>query len=154
MTRLNSLSRHRYHRCIRQGLPERAQQARHLARLLMHSYCGGRSSRPARLFSLGLLNVPLWVRLRRPHLRGATAAFGLSRLATESMSNLGFPGNPARTTPRRSPTSETACHRFPAALFPFLLLLLPNIGVKPKGSAGRIFQGLVVFLISRFFLGV
>lgn len=57
----------------------------------MNTYCVCRSSRPARLFSLGLLNVPLRVRLRRPHLREATAAFGLDRLATAFMKNPGYP---------------------------------------------------------------
>ena len=51
----------------------------------MNTYCVGRSSRPARLFSLCLLDVPQGVRLRRPRLREATAAFGLSRLATASL---------------------------------------------------------------------
>jgi hypothetical protein len=57
----------------------------------MNTYCGARSSRPARLFSLGLLDVLLRVRLRRPHLREATAGFGLSRLATASIGNPGLP---------------------------------------------------------------
>jgi hypothetical protein len=51
----------------------------------MDTYCGIRFSRPARLFSFGLLDVLLRVRLRRPQLRGATAGFGLDRLATASM---------------------------------------------------------------------
>ena len=51
----------------------------------MDTYCVGRSSHPARLFSLVLLDVPQGVRLRRPRLREATAAFGLSRLATASL---------------------------------------------------------------------
>jgi len=55
----------------------------------MDTYCVGRSSCPARLFSFTLLDVPLRVRLRRSHLREATAGFGLDRLATASMSNLG-----------------------------------------------------------------
>src|SRR5207247_1373356 len=55
----------------------------------MDTYCGVRSSRPARLFSFGLLDVLLRVRLRRPQLRGATAGFGLRRLATASMNNQG-----------------------------------------------------------------
>jgi hypothetical protein len=38
----------------------------------MNTYCVGRSSRPAGLFSLGLLDVPLWVRLRRPLFREAS----------------------------------------------------------------------------------
>ena len=45
-----------------------------------------RSSRPAGLFSFGLLDG-LQVRLRRPHLRAAPAGFGLERLATASMKN-------------------------------------------------------------------
>src|SRR5439155_6933222 len=56
----------------------------------MNTYCGVRSSRPAWLFSFGLLDVLLRVRLRRPQLRGATAGFGLSRLATASMDNPGL----------------------------------------------------------------
>ncbi|CAE6691117.1 hypothetical protein NSPZN2_10227 [Nitrospira defluvii] len=40
-----------------------------------------RSSRPARLFSFSLLDV-LDVRLRQPHVRKATAGFGLERLAS------------------------------------------------------------------------
>ena len=65
----------------------------------MYTYYVVRSSRPARLFSFGLLDVLMTrcilksngcpVRLRRPQLRGATAAFGLERLATASMNNLG-----------------------------------------------------------------
>ena len=51
----------------------------------MNTCCGGRSTRPARLFSLGLLDVPPGVRLRRPPLREATAGFGLDRLATVSL---------------------------------------------------------------------
>jgi hypothetical protein len=54
----------------------------------MNAYCGGRSSCPARLFSLGLLDGPQ-VRLRHPHLREATAGVGLSRLATAFMTNPG-----------------------------------------------------------------
>jgi len=45
-----------------------------------------RSSRPAELFSFGLLNG-LPVRLRRPYLREAPAGFGLERLATAFMNN-------------------------------------------------------------------
>ena len=48
-----------------------------------------RSSRPARLFSFGLLDG-LPVRLRRPHLREAPAGFGLERLATAFMNNPGY----------------------------------------------------------------
>ncbi len=47
-----------------------------------------RSSRPARLFSFGLLDG-LEVRLRRPHFREASAGFGLERLATAFMNNPG-----------------------------------------------------------------
>ena len=47
-----------------------------------------RSSRPARLFSFGLLDG-LQVRLRRPHLREAQAGFGLERLATAFINNPG-----------------------------------------------------------------
>ena len=53
----------------------------------MNPYYDSRSSRPARLFSFGLLDVQLQVRLRRPHLREATAAIGLSSLATACMNN-------------------------------------------------------------------
>ena len=54
----------------------------------MNTYCGVRSSRPARLFSFGLLNG-LQVRLRRPRLREAPPGFGLERLATVFMNNPG-----------------------------------------------------------------
>ena len=47
------------------------------------------SSRPAGLFSFGLLDG-LHVRLRRPHLREAQADFGLERLATAFMNNPGW----------------------------------------------------------------
>ena len=47
-----------------------------------------RSSRPAGLFSFGLLDG-LRVRLRRPYLREAPAGFGLERLATAFMNNPG-----------------------------------------------------------------
>jgi|GEM_PF-844159 len=47
-----------------------------------------RSSRPAGLFSFGLLDG-LQVRLRRPYLREAPAGFGLKRLATAFMNNPG-----------------------------------------------------------------
>ena len=53
----------------------------------MNPYCDSRSSRPAGLFSFGLLNVLLRVRLRRPYLREAPAGFGLERLATAFMNN-------------------------------------------------------------------
>jgi hypothetical protein len=45
-----------------------------------------RTSRPAGLFSFGLLDE-LQVRLRRPYLREAPAGFGLKRLATVFMNN-------------------------------------------------------------------
>jgi hypothetical protein len=48
-----------------------------------------RSSRPAELFSFGLLDG-LQVRLRRPYLREAPAGFGLERLATAFMNNPGL----------------------------------------------------------------
>jgi len=48
-----------------------------------------RSSRPAGLFSFGLLDG-LTVRLRRPRLREAPAGFGLERLATAFMNNPGW----------------------------------------------------------------
>jgi len=47
-----------------------------------------RSSRPAGLFSLGLLDG-LRVRLRRPYLREAPAGFVLERIATAFMNNPG-----------------------------------------------------------------
>ena len=47
-----------------------------------------RSSRPAELFSLGLLDG-LQVRLRRPRLREAPAGFGFGRLATAFVNNPG-----------------------------------------------------------------
>ena len=47
-----------------------------------------RSSRPAGLFSFGLLDG-LLVRLRRPYLREAPADFSLERLAAASMNNPG-----------------------------------------------------------------
>jgi hypothetical protein len=47
-----------------------------------------RSSRPAGLFSFGLLDR-LRVRLRRPYLREAPGGFGLERLATAFMNNPG-----------------------------------------------------------------
>jgi hypothetical protein len=46
------------------------------------------SSRPAGLFSFGLLDG-LQVRLRRPYLREAPTDFGLERLATAFMNNPG-----------------------------------------------------------------
>jgi len=54
----------------------------------MNTYYVVRSSCPAGLFSLGLLDG-LQVRLRRPYLREATASFGLERLATAFMNNPG-----------------------------------------------------------------
>ena len=63
--------------------------------LPINSYCAVRSSRPAGLFSFGLLNVLLRVRLRRPYLREAPAGFGLERLATKFMSNPGSQLGPA-----------------------------------------------------------
>ena len=56
----------------------------------MNTYYSGRSSRPAGLFSFGLLDGPQ-VRLRHPHLREAPASFGLSRFATAFMNNPGYP---------------------------------------------------------------
>jgi len=47
-----------------------------------------RSSRPAGLFSFGLLDG-LSVRMRRPHLREAPAGFGLERLAAAFTNNPG-----------------------------------------------------------------
>ena len=47
-----------------------------------------RSSRPAGLFSFGLLDG-LHVRPRQPYLREAMAGFGLERLATAFMNNPG-----------------------------------------------------------------
>ncbi|MCC2642912.1 MAG: hypothetical protein K0S45_3325 [Nitrospira sp.] len=47
-----------------------------------------RSSRPAGLFSFGLLDV-LPVRLRRPYVREALPGFGLECLATAFMNNPG-----------------------------------------------------------------
>ncbi len=47
-----------------------------------------RSSRPARLFSFGLLDG-LHVRLHRPRLREAPAGISLERLATAFMNNPG-----------------------------------------------------------------
>jgi hypothetical protein len=45
----------------------------------MNTYYGIRSLRPARLFSFGLLDVLQRVRLRRPHLREASAGFGFGK---------------------------------------------------------------------------
>ena len=54
----------------------------------MNTCSGVRSSRPARVFSFGLLDG-LRVRLRRPHVRAASAGFRLERLATAFMNNPG-----------------------------------------------------------------
>jgi len=54
----------------------------------MNTYYVVRSSRPAGLFSFGLLDG-LPVRLRRPYLREAPTSFGLERLATAFMNNTG-----------------------------------------------------------------
>jgi len=54
----------------------------------MNACSGVRFSRPARLFSLGLLDE-LPVRLRRPRVRAASAGFRLERLATAFMNNPG-----------------------------------------------------------------
>ena len=54
----------------------------------MNAYYVVRSSRPAGLFSFGLLDG-LPVRLRRPYVREAPAGFGLERLATVFMTNPG-----------------------------------------------------------------
>ncbi len=54
----------------------------------MNTCSGVRSSRPAGLFSFGLLDG-LHVRLRRPYVRETPAAFSLKRLATACMNNPG-----------------------------------------------------------------
>jgi hypothetical protein len=54
----------------------------------MNTCCVVRSSRPAGLFSFGLLDG-LRVCLRRPYLREAPAGFGLKRFATAFMNNPG-----------------------------------------------------------------
>ena len=54
----------------------------------MNTYYGVRSSRPAGLFSFGLL-VGLPVRLCRPYLREALGGFGFERLAKAFMNNPG-----------------------------------------------------------------
>jgi hypothetical protein len=56
--------------------------------LFMNTCYVVRSSRPAGLFSFGLLDG-LHVRLRRPYLREVPASFGLERLATVFMNNPG-----------------------------------------------------------------
>jgi hypothetical protein len=55
----------------------------------MNIYCGSRSSRPARLFSLAFLDVFQRIRLRRARLRAATAGFGFYCLATTFLNNPG-----------------------------------------------------------------
>jgi hypothetical protein len=57
----------------------------------MNTYYAARSSRPAWLFSFGLLDG-LHVRLRRPYLREAPAGFGLERLATAFKNSPGLTG--------------------------------------------------------------
>jgi hypothetical protein len=54
----------------------------------MNPRSGVRSSRPARLFSFGLLDG-LPVRLRRPYVRATPAGFRLERLATAFVNNPG-----------------------------------------------------------------
>ena len=54
----------------------------------MNTYCVVRSSRPAGLFSFGLLDG-LPVRLRRPYLRESPTGFGLDILARVFMNNPG-----------------------------------------------------------------
>jgi hypothetical protein len=56
--------------------------------LFMNTCSVVRSSHPAWHFSFGLRDG-LGVRLRRPHLREATAGFGLERLAAAFMNNPG-----------------------------------------------------------------
>src|SRR5437773_9227906 len=58
--------------------------------LFRDACCDSRFSRPARLFSLDLLDVPRGVRLRRPRFRAAPADFGLNCLATASLNNPGY----------------------------------------------------------------
>ena len=55
----------------------------------MNVFCGSRSSRPASLFSLGLLDGPQGVHLHRPRLREVSVGFGLDRLVTTFMKNPG-----------------------------------------------------------------
>ena len=57
-----------------------------LARIIHECLLRVRPSRPAGLFSFGLLDG-LPVRLRRPYLREASAGFGLERLATAFMND-------------------------------------------------------------------
>jgi hypothetical protein len=54
----------------------------------MNPCSGVRSSRPARLFSFGLLNA-LQVRLRRSYVRAALAGFPLERLVIAFMNSQG-----------------------------------------------------------------
>ena len=54
----------------------------------MNTCSGVRSSRPARLFSFGLLDG-LPVRLRRPYVRATPAGSRLERLATAFVNNPG-----------------------------------------------------------------
>ncbi len=54
----------------------------------MNACCVVRSTRPAGLFSFGLLDG-LHVRLRRSYLREAPAGFGLEPLATAFINNPG-----------------------------------------------------------------
>jgi hypothetical protein len=60
-----------------------------------------RSSRPAELFSFGLLDG-LSVRLRRPYLREAPTGFGLECLATAFTNNPGYPLHVHSDTDRSS----------------------------------------------------
>ena len=55
----------------------------------MNVYCGSRPTRPATPFSLGLLDRPQGVRLRRPCLREVSVGFGLDLLVTTFMKNPG-----------------------------------------------------------------
>jgi hypothetical protein len=72
---------------LNQGLREGSIQSVQPG-LFMNTCSGVRSSRPARLFSFGLLDG-LQVRLRRPHVLAASADFRLERLATAFMNNPG-----------------------------------------------------------------
>jgi hypothetical protein len=62
----------------------------------MNTYYVVRSSRPAGLYSFGLLDG-LHVRLRRPYGRTAPAGFGLERLATAFMDSPGLSSHHVRT---------------------------------------------------------
>jgi hypothetical protein len=55
----------------------------------MNVYCGSRSSRPASLFSLGLLDGPQGMCLGRPCFREVSVGFGLDRLVTTFIKNPG-----------------------------------------------------------------